>query len=255
MHPFLDTILTITERAEAIPRKYFRRQIQIDQKADDSPVTKADRAAESLIREALAAQFPEHAIHGEEFGRSGGDGAYMWVIDPIDGTRSFISGMPLYGMLVALLNDGRAELGIMRMPELGEVYTGTPQGAFLNTDTALRVSATTRLDQAFLYVNEPDKLMADDPATFARLGRAGRDRRFCYDCYPHALVASGHADACVDYDLKPYDYMALVPIVRGAGGVISDWQGKELGMHSDGRIVSAATPQLHGALLDLLNGG
>ena len=105
-----------------------------------------------------------------------------------------------------------------------------------------------------VYINEADKMMRDLPEVFARLNSAGRDRRFCYDCYPHALVAAGHVDACVDYDLKPYDYLPLVPIVTAAGGAISDWDGRPLGLHSDGRVVCAATPALHRALLDLLQG-
>jgi fructose-1,6-bisphosphatase/inositol monophosphatase family enzyme len=180
------------------------------------------------------------------------DSIYQWVIDPIDGTRAFISGMPLYGMLIALLENGIPRLGVVRMPELGEVYTGTEQGAFLNGDQRLAVSDTKHLDQAFLYINEPDKLLAKSLDVFARLNSAGRDRRFSYDCYPHALVAAGQIDACVDLGLQPYDYLPLVPIIQAAGGIITDWQGQSLNMNSDGRIVCAATPALHSDILALL---
>ena len=252
MQNFLKTILSLTQQAEQIPKRYFRKGVTIDHKQDETPVTIADRATEEFIRAGLAEHFPDHEIFGEEFGMTKGDSAYQWVIDPIDGTRAFISGMPLYGMLIALLKHGVPQLGVLRMPELGEVYTGTDQGAFLNGDQRLRVSDTKDLDRAFIYINEADKMMADVPGVFARLNSAGRDRRFAYDCYPHALLAAGHIDACVDFGLQPYDYLPLVPIIEAAGGVITDWQGKPLNMESDGRIVCAATSLLHSEILVLL---
>ena len=252
MQHFLKTILTITDQAEDIPKRYFRQGVEIDQKQDETPVTIADRATEECIRAGLAEHFPDHAIFGEEFGMTDSDSPYQWVIDPIDGTRAFISGMPLYGMLIALLKYGVPQLGVLRMPELGEVYTGTDQGAFLNGDQKLAVSDTENLDRAFIYINEPDKMMAEVPKVFARLNTAGRDRRYSYDCYPHALVAAGHIDACIDFGLQPYDYLPLVPIIEGAGGIITDWRGQKLDMGSDGRIVCAATPALHSTLLTLL---
>ncbi|MBV1926956.1 MAG: inositol monophosphatase family protein [Rhodobacteraceae bacterium] len=252
MQNFLKTILSLTQQAEQIPKRYFRKGVTIDHKQDETPVTIADRATEEFIRAGLAEHFPDHEIFGEEFGMTKGDSPYQWVIDPIDGTRAFISGMPLYGMLIALLKHGVPQLGVLRMPELGEVYTGTDQGAFLNGNQRLRVSDTKDLDRAFIYINEADKMMADVPGVFARLNSAGRDRRFAYDCYPHALLAAGHIDACVDFGLQPYDYLPLVPIIEAAGGVITDWQGKPLNMGSDGRIVCAATSLLHSEILVLL---
>ena len=252
MQNFLKTILSLTQQAEQIPKRYFRKGVTIDHKQDETPVTIADRATEEFIRAGLAEHFPDHEIFGEEFGMTKGDSPYQWVIDPIDGTRAFISGMPLYGMLIALLKHGVPQLGVLRMPELGEVYTGTDQGAFLNGDQRLRVSDTKDLDRAFIYINEADKMMAAVPGVFARLNSAGRDRRFAYDCYPHALLAAGHIDACVDFGLQPYDYLPLVPIIEAAGGVITDWQGKPLNMGSDGRIVCAATSLLHSEILVLL---
>lgn len=253
MQAFLDTILTITGDAVAIPRKHFRAGVDIIHKSDATPVTVADQATEEFIRAALIRAFPDHGILGEEFPERAANGPYQWIIDPIDGTRAFISGMPLYGMLAGLLKEGIPALGVVRMPELGEVFAGEGTTATLNGTQVLRVSSTTDLGQAMLYINEADKMMRADPAAFSRLNNAARDRRFSYDCYPHALVAAGHVDACVDYDLKPYDILPLVPIVTGAGGVISDWQGQPLGLKSDGRVVTAATPALHAQLLELLN--
>lgn len=253
MQAYLDIILAITQEAAKIPHKHFRAGMDIIHKSDATPVTMADQAAEEYIRTALAEHFPDHGIIGEEFAERAANGAFQWIIDPIDGTRAFISGMPLYGMLVGLLKDGVPALGVVRMPELGEVYAGDGTRATLNRTQALRVANSTDLGAAMLYINEADKLMREEPEVFARLNRAGRDRRFAYDCYPHALLAAGHVEACVDYDLKPYDILPLVPIITGAGGVISDWQGQPLRLGSDGRVVSAATPALHAQLLELLN--
>ncbi|MBV1865171.1 MAG: inositol monophosphatase family protein [Rhodobacteraceae bacterium] len=253
MQTYLNTILKITAEAEKIPKQYFRQGVEIDNKSDDSPVTVADRKTEAFIRAGIAQHFPDHSIFGEEFAQVDNESAYRWIIDPIDGTRSFISGMPLYGMLIALLQDGDPVLGMVRMPELGEVYTGTADGAFLNGDTRLHTSETTALAKSILYINEGEKLLAEVPETFANLCKSGREHRLSYDCYPHALLAAGHIDACVDYDLKPFDFLPLVAIIEAAGGVITDWQGGKLGMQSGGRVVSAATKELHRELLEILN--
>ena len=253
MQTYLNTILKITAEAEKIPKQYFRQGVEIDNKSDDSPVTVADRKTEAFIRARIAQHFPDHSIFGEEFAQVDNESAYRWIIDPIDGTRSFISGMPLYGMLIALLQDGDPVLGMVRMPELGEVYTGTADGAFLNGDTRLHTSETTALAKSILYINEGEKLLAEVPETFANLCKSGREHRLSYDCYPHALLAAGHIDACVDYDLKPFDFLPLVAIIEAAGGVITDWQGGKLGMQSGGRVVSAATKELHRELLEILN--
>ncbi len=251
MHEYLKTALKITEKAQAIPLAHFRQGLDILHKADQSPVTKADQATEILIRTALHDAFPEHGIIGEEFDQKYADGAHQWIIDPIDGTRAFISGMPLFGMLLGLLEHGQPRLGVVRMPALDEVYSGDGVLADMN-GAPLEVSETAELDAAMLYINEADKIMRDAPQVFARLNAAAHDRRFSYDCYPHMLLAAGHVDVCVDFDLKPYDFLPLVPIIEGAGGVITDWQGNGLNLQSDGRILSSATPELHEQVLDLL---
>ncbi len=252
MQHFLKTILTITDQAQDIPKRYFRQKLDIIHKGDDSPVTVADQTCERFIRDALADHYPDHSILGEEYGHSDKGGEWLWIIDPIDGTRSFISGMPLYSMLIALLQDGVPQLGVVRMPELDEVYTGSPDGAFLNGDVRLQTSPVTALADAFVYINEGNKIALERPELFQRLCTSGREQRLSYDGYPHMLVAAGHADACVDYDLQPYDYLPLVPVITGAGGVITDWDGAPLTLESDGRVVSAANPELHRELLGIL---
>lgn len=243
----------VADLAAAEAMRHFRGQLGVEFKADESPVTQADKAVEAKVRSYLEAHFPDHGIFGEEHGAQGMTRDQLWVIDPIDGTRSFLSGNPLFGFLLAHLDRGVPDLGVIGMPALGEVFLGVAgQGATLN-GKPVQVSHQTDLDQAILYVNEAEKIAAADPALFARLCASGQTRRFAYDCYPHALVAAGHVDAVIDFDLQPYDYLPVAAVVTAAGGVITDWQGKPLTLQSDGRVVSAATPELHAAVLDVLN--
>ncbi|MEO0980941.1 MAG: inositol monophosphatase family protein, partial [Pseudomonadota bacterium] len=231
---------------------HFRCDPEIETKADESPVTLADKATERALRTSLQQHFPDEAIFGEEYGQTG-EGTAMWIIDPIDGTRSFIAGLPLFGMLLGYLEEGQAKLGVIRMPALGEVYAG---GEGLNAScngNEIRVSTCRSLDAARLFINEGDKLAVAEPRAFDRLVRSGKLRRMAADCYPHALVARGLADAVVDCGLQPYDYLPVSAVVEAAGGIMSDWHGNPLTMASDGRTVTAATPELHADLLDILN--
>ncbi|MEP0520546.1 MAG: inositol monophosphatase family protein [Hyphomicrobiales bacterium] len=253
MKNYLEAALEITEQASSIPRSYFRMNVSIDEKQDESPVTIADRETEAFIRKRLAEEFPDHGIFGEEFGRSAAKSDYEWIIDPIDGTRSFITGNPLYGMLLALLKNGKPELGIVRMPELNEVYVGANGAAIRNGDEPVHVSGITQIAEAALYINEGDKMQGQYPVLFKNLCAAGKTKRLAYDCYPHMLLAAGHIDAVVDFDLQPYDYLPLVSVIEGAGGVMTDWQGNALNLESDGKVVCAATTALHQELLGLIN--
>lgn len=244
----------IADLAAGIAMEHFRRPLDVAFKSDDSPVTQADKAVEAAVRGYLAGHFPDHGIFGEEEGATGTEARDLWVVDPIDGTRSFLSGHPLFGFLLAQLHAQTPRLGLVGMPALGEVFTGIPgSGAWLN-GKPIAVSRQTRLSEAILFVNEGDKLFAHHPKLFARLMHCGRTRRFAYDCYPHALLAAGHVDAVIDYDLQPYDFLALAPLVEGAGGLVTDWSGDRLNLQSDGRIISAATPELHRELLDMVAG-
>ncbi len=249
----LETAVLLAKQAAKTSASYFRLGVDIDFKSDDSPVTIADKQIEREAREHLAQVFPEHAILGEEYGSGDLTSDHVWVIDPIDGTRSFISGNPLYGFLLAYMHKGQSELGLVSMPELKEIYLGQKgKGATLNGKT-IRTSKKTNLADAILYINEGEKLLQFEPAAVAGLLKVGHTRRFAYDCYPHALVASGQIDAVVDYDLKPFDYLPLAGVIEEAGGIITDWQGKALTYGSDGRVVTAATRELHAQLVELLN--
>ncbi len=250
----LAAAIRIAEAASALPMAHFRRPIGIDLKGDESPVTIADRETEAAIRRALAETFPEDGIFGEEFGKERLDADNLWIIDPIDGTRSFITGNPLFGLLMGRIEQGRPAIGIVRMPALGETFAGAAGiGATLN-GRPVRVRGTERLAEAMVWVNEAERHMAADPARFARLCRIGHTRRMGYDCYPHAMVAAGQIDAVIDMGLEPYDYMPLIALVEAAGGLIRDWQGKPLDLDSDGRVVTAATPALLDQVLEVLAG-
>ncbi len=248
----LEASIRITEDAATVAMSHFRSPLEIETKSDESPVTAADKATEQAIRDGIAHHFQGEAIFGEEFGMTG-DGDDCWIVDPIDGTRSFIAGYPMFGMLLGYLSGGAAQLGVIRMPALAEVYAGAiGHGASCNGQP-IHVSDCDALDTARLFINEADKLAAQEAQAFGRLTHAGQLRRMGADCYPHALVAAGYADAVVDFDLQPYDYLPVSAVVRSAGGVMTDWQGNALTMASDGRVVSAATPALHAELLALLN--
>jgi histidinol phosphatase-like enzyme (inositol monophosphatase family) len=255
LEPIAASAARITEDASAVPMRHFRKGgLGIEAKADDSPVTIADRATEQAIRAALNAEFPDHGVFGEEFGISGSLNGPAWIIDPIDGTRFFLSGYPGFGMLLGYLESGVPQIGVVRMPALNETYLGLRGGGATLNGAAIHTRVTTSLAEAIVFVNEAERTLALDPALFARLCGVGHTRRMSYDCYPHALVAAGQIDAVTDVGLEPYDFLPLTPLIEAAGGVITDWSGAPLGMESDGRVVTAATQELHAELLEVLNG-
>jgi histidinol phosphatase-like enzyme (inositol monophosphatase family) len=241
----LATARALAAAARPIARRYFRQRLTVERKADSSPVTVADRSIEAELRRLLAARHPDHAIFGEEHGAERLGARFTWVIDPIDGTKSFVTGMPLFGTLIAVLDHGRPMLGLVDMPMLDEVWIGQAgQGASLNGQPC-RSSGCTDPGAATLYATSPDIFSGPELAAFERLSRQVGLRRFGGDCYAYALLASGHVDLVVEVGLQPYDYLPLVPVIEEAGGVISDWSGRPLGLESDGRIVAAASPALH----------
>lgn len=248
----LKTAISITEVAAQVALGHFRNSPSIETKSDQSPVTIADKETETAIRDGLARAYPEDAIFGEEFGQSG-EGSDMWIVDPIDGTRSFITGLPLFGMLLGFLSAQGPQLGIIRMPALDEVYAGAVGLGATCNGSSIKVSTCQKLSNARLFINEADKIAAQAPEVFSQLIEAGELRRMGADCYPHALVARGLVDAVVDFDLQPYDYLPVSAVVEAAGGIMTDWQGAPLGMGSDGRTLTAATPELHAELLALVN--
>ncbi|TWA82886.1 histidinol phosphatase-like enzyme (inositol monophosphatase family) [Azospirillum brasilense] len=240
----------LADEARALSRRWFRTPVAIDTKADDSPVTIADREVEAALRRRIAERFPDHGIFGEEHGRDRLDSEIVWVIDPIDGTRSFISGWPVYGTLLAVLERGVPAVGVIDMPVLGERWTGRAGTPTLYSDGTgaerpCRTRDCRRLADATVYTTSPDAFDAAGLRVFETVSRQARTRRFGGDCYIYGLVASGHIDLVIEAGLQPYDYLAMQPVIEGAGGLITDWEGKPLTMESDGRVVAAATADLH----------
>lgn len=242
----------MADAARAHSLRYFRTPLDVLTKSDESPVTIADREAEAAMRAVLQTQAPKHGILGEEHGRERLDAEYVWVIDPIDGTKSFITGSPLWGTLVALLHHGRPVLGLMDLPVLGERWQGVANQATQCNGRTMRASACQTLAQARIYTTSPDAFGGDEWRRFDVLSRECALRRFGGDCYSYAQLAAGHVDLVVEAGLQPYDYLSLVCMVEGAGGCITDWQGRALTVESDGRVVAAATPALHALALERL---
>lgn len=246
---FADGLADVTD---AMAMTYFRKPLDVERKADLSPVTRADRAIETAMRDRIAERFPDHGIFGEEHENARLDAQHIWVLDPIDGTKSFVSGMPTFGTLIACLSDGVPEIGVISIPPTGERWMGGRGKTSTFNGLPCRTSARTSLADATLYTTSPDTFDPDGLQKFEALSCKVAMRRFGGDCYAYGLLASGHVDLVFEMDLHPYDYMALVPVIEGAGGVITDWTGQALGLLSDGRVLAAANPALHAEALAAL---
>lgn len=243
---------SLADAARPIALQYFRSALQIETKSDLSPVTIADRAIESEMRRLISARFPEHGIYGEEFSQHIGT-EYTWVLDPIDGTRSFITGMPLFGCLIALMKGTEPMLGIIDIPALNERWLASKSTTTTLNGQVARTSGCQQLAQARLYTTSPDNFNARDAKCFDAISQHVAMRRFGGDCYIYGLLASGHCDLIIETDLKPFDYLALVPVIEKAGGIITDWQGQALNFHSDGRVIAAASEKLWQQAITFLN--
>lgn len=210
------------------------------------PVTEADRAAEIAMRQLIGDRFPEHGVSGEELAEKRADGQFAWSLDPIDGTRSYMCGLPTWVTLIALLRDGVPMMGLIDAPRLGELYIGMPGQTFLETERSvlqLHTSGCSDLVDARLSTTDPYLFTGAAGDAFERLRSAARTARFGHDGYAYARLAAGTLDLVVECGLKPHDYHALIPVVRGAGGVVGDWLGET--NFSAGNLIAAASPQLY----------
>lgn len=247
--------LAAVAAAETLPR--FRQNAAIVDKGTSrfDPVTEADREAERAIRGVLKERFPDHGVLGEEWGGENLESRHVWVIDPIDGTRAFISGLPLWGTLIGLLEDGRAVAGLMAQPFTGELFFAVNGQAFYEGPggpQGLRTRRTARLAEATLCTTSP-ALYGTARSAYDRLEKAVRMARYGTDCYAFAMLAAGHVDLVTEGGLQPYDIVALIPIIEAAGGVVTDWAGGPA--EKGGMILAAATPELHAEALALLAEG
>jgi inositol-phosphate phosphatase / L-galactose 1-phosphate phosphatase / histidinol-phosphatase len=251
---FLALAGALADAAGAAIRPAFRTALAIDDKPDSSPVTAADRAAEAAMRRLIEGRFPDHGIVGEEFGALREAAEFVWVLDPIDGTKSFISGVPVFGTLIALMQGGRALLGLIDQPISRERWVGAVGRETTLNGAPIRCRACPGVTAATLFATTPYMFNGADAAAFARVSATAKLVRFGLDCYAYGLVAAGFVDLVVEAGLKPYDFCAMTPIVAGAGGVASDWQGRALDLGSDGRVLVAGDRRAHRAALALLGG-
>ncbi|MCV0393869.1 MAG: histidinol-phosphatase [Rhizobiaceae bacterium] len=248
--------LAAAAAAETLPR--FRRRGLVDNKLGSGfdPVTEADREAERAIRALILAEHPDHGILGEEHGLHNGDARHVWVIDPIDGTRAFISGLPVWGTLIGLTEDGDATAGAMSQPFTGELFYADETGAHYEGPGGphpLQTRKGLALVDATLFTTTPALFTEAKRALYDRLEAAVRLPRYGTDCYAFAMLAAGHADIVVEAGLQPYDIVALIPIVEKAGGVITTLDGEPA--ENGGDVIAAATPRLHEAALELWRKG
>ena len=252
---FVDELATVSGDA-ILP--FFRTSLGVEDKgsaAGFDPVTAADRAAENAMRSLIKRNFPEHGIVGEEYGNERADAEYVWVLDPIDGTKSFISGMPVWGSLIALTRNGEAVFGMMHQPFIGERFSGDGGAARYRGpagERKLLARPCTSLSDAVLFTTSPLLMNADDRAAYARVESAVRLPRYGGDCYAYCMLAAGHVDLVIEAALKPHDIVALIPIVEGAGGILTNWQGGSA--VKGGRVIAAGDRRVHDAAMKLLNG-
>lgn len=243
----------LADAVRPVVRQHFRSRIAIETKADASPVTLADREAETAARDLIGKTYPDHGIVGEEFGALREDAEHVWIIDPIDGTKAFITGKPVFGTLIALQRAGVPTIGLIDMPALDERWIGAPGAPTRFNGQSAATRACPSLPEALLATTTPDMFVGENGAAFDRIRSSVGACHYGGDCYNYALLASGFIDLVVEAQLQTYDFMALVPVIAGAGGIITDWQGRPLGPGSDGRVVAAGDRRVHAAAIERLN--
>jgi len=242
----------LAERSGEFIRPFYRQEnLVIETKSDESPVTRADRGAEELMRSMIAEKFPRHGILGEELGSERADAEFVWVLDPIDGTKSFITGVPLFGTLIALLHQGQPVLGVINQPILRQLLIGDGSTTTLN-GKPVRCRDTKKISDATILTSDPlNPARFQNGARYDSLVKRAKLVRTWGDAYGYLLVATGWADICLDPIMNPWDIAALVPVIRGAGGVISDWNGRQA--YPADSTIACATAELHAQVIAALN--
>jgi len=250
---FVDQLAAVS--GETI-RPFFRTALGVENKSlsgNFDPVTAADRAAEAAMRALIKQTFPEHGIVGEEFAAERPEAEYVWVLDPIDGTKSFICGLPAWGTLIALTRRGEPIYGMMHQPFTREHFAGDGSAASYRGpagDRALRARPCAHLEDAVLLTTSPLLMNHADRTSFARVEQAVRLSRYGGDCYAYCVLAAGHIDLVIETELKPYDVLPLIPIIEGAGGIITTWDNGR--PNAGGRIIAAGDRRTHAAAMALL---
>lgn len=244
----------LSEIACEVTLRYFRNDFVTDTKADSTPVTIADRECERLMRERIRAAAPDHGIIGEEEGSDREGASYVWVLDPIDGTKAFVSGRPLWGSLIALCRDGVPVIGVINCPAVEDCWVGIEGRPTTHNDMPCYTRRCGRLEDALMYSTSPYMFTGDDAEPFERLRRRVKYPLFGGDCHNYGLAASGWVDLVVEASMKVHDWAALVPVAEGAGGRLTGWDGKPLTFASrEGRVLMAGDERTHGAAVEALS--
>ena len=249
MQEFIEIANLLADESRKIIHQHFRTSFDVESKGDESPVTIADRAVEKRMREIIEDKRPNDGILGEEFGMKSSENGLTWVLDPIDGTTSFVIGRPTFGTLVALAENDVPVLGIIDQAILGERWVGIKGEQTTFNDASVQTQKCHTLKNARAVSCTP---IMFDPATITALHRETKMMVWGGDCYSYGLLASGHCDLVIETLLSPYDFAALVPIVEGAGGIMKDWSGHALTLQSDGRVIAASDSGLMSEALALV---
>ncbi|MDA0261203.1 MAG: histidinol-phosphatase [Proteobacteria bacterium] len=244
---------TLADASGAVIRRYYRQPIPVDIKADESPVTIADREAEAVLRRLIEEAYPDHGIIGEELDNIREDAEFVWVLDPIDGTRSFITGKPLFGTLIALCHQQTPVIGIIDQPISGERWLGRTGHPTLLGTQPVTTRPCAELAHAALYTTGHEWYGAAHLTAFKELEGRVRMTQYSADCYAFALLATGFVDLVCECSMHNHDIAALVPVITGAGGVMTDWQGKNLDLNSRGCVLAAGDRTLHQKALAILH--
>lgn len=250
---------TLADASRAAIMPYFRTAMAVDDKGEQwggakgyDPVTEGDRAGEAAIRALITSHYPEHGILGEEFGPHQGSSPLTWILDPIDGTRAFITGLPLWGTLIGLNDGTRPAIGVMDQPFTRERFVGNAHGATLNGQP-LRCRPCPSVSRARLMATGPYMFTTEETrAAFGRVAARAQLLRYGGDCYAYCMLAAGHVDAVVESNLETYDIQALIPIIEGAGGIVTSWEGGD--PQKGGNVVAAGDARVHAEILELLAG-
>ncbi|MEM7194448.1 MAG: inositol monophosphatase family protein [Pseudomonadota bacterium] len=251
---FIETAIQAVDQARLITARYFRSELAVDSKSDRSPVTVADQETEQALKNLILDRHPEHGFFGEESGTENTSAPWQWILDPIDGTKSFASGKPTFGTLVALLFENEPLLGIIDHGILDERWIGIKNRPTTFNGQPCATSKTSAVARSSLCVTTPDMFDESAMAAFDQLSCQCQFRVFGGDCHSYGLLASGHTEIVCEADLKAYDYLALVPVVEGAGGVISDWRGDPLNRDSGDRVLASANLSVHREAIQYLRG-
>lgn len=244
----------LADLSRTVIRDLAQKPFNTEIKGDGSPVTDVDRAVEDAIRELIAERFPGHAVLGEERAATNPDAEFKWIIDPIDGTLPFLAGFPVFGTLIALVHGTAPVLGIIEFPVIGERLTGSVGQPTTRNGTPVRSRSCEDLSQTLMSTSNPDFWSNDSREALDRMRAATRCCVYGGSCMAYAQIASGRVDVGIDVDFDIHDYLALVPVICGAGGIITDWNGADLTIHSGDKFIAAGDPRVHEQALRLLNG-